>query len=292
MGKRSKSEDHGNNDETRKERKLDKKLRKENKKKKIQKKLKKQKREAGGSNNDSSSVVVVKTELLPKQVSTDSKTTAASNMTSSKSQLHNAVSSKSPDTQKLHNKKGISPFHRKKARLLVSLLPASLKDIPRAINGAMQSLLLRYSDGIGGVLLSFDNIEIEDDSNRITAGGGGGSRYGIILDEMPHIHYYITSDILVFRPDIGEKITGVVNESFPSHLGILVYDFFNAMVSADSLRESGFLFDSDLNEWSQGNTRAAVQVEDALICKVEKIHGCNGMISLECSEPSIGVEAN
>jgi len=203
------------------------------------------------------------------------------------------------------NDKDSNPFERKKARLLVSLLPASLRNINKAINGAMQSLLLRYSDGIGGVLLSFDNIQIEDENQPhnnhddtlltttttqqrkghcITTGGG---RYGRILDEMPHIHYYITSNILVFSPTLQQQITGVVNESFPSHVGILAYDFFNAMVSAESLRAGGFTFDSDLNEWSRVDTGVVVQIEDSMVFTVDKIHECSGLISIEGSHPSI-----
>ena len=101
----------------------------------------------------------------------------------------------------------------------------------------MQSLLLRYSDGIGGILLSFDNIQIEDenqqhhydDEPRMTTtttqqqrkGNSIATGNGRILDEFPHIHYYITSNILVFSPTLQQQITGVVNESFPSHVGIL-----------------------------------------------------------------------
>jgi len=180
------------------------------------------------------------------------------------------------------------PFRLKKVRFLISILPAALNNIDKAINGMMSSLLLRYTYGVGGVLLSFENIQFENNVNDGSKGKDGGSGYGgIILDEMPHIHYNITSDIVVFSPTIGKRLNGIVNESFPSHVGILVYNLFNAMVNADSLRESGFSFDIELNEWSKNETDAVIQIDDMMVFTVETIHQCSGLISMECSTPSI-----
>jgi len=281
MSKRDRKEDGDHEDETRKkERKLRKKLKKV---KKERKKRSKKDVQALCPDNVTSSVMVV-------PVGRDISSKQNKKTPSSSSQLPSEPSNEKKP-QELLCKDDFNIFQQKKARLLVSLLPASLRNIQRAINGAMQSLLLRHSDGVDGVLLSFDNIEIKNDDTKTNADGRRtnecGGYYGRILDEMPHIHYYITCDILVFNPTVGQKMTGVVNESFPTHVGILVYDFFNAMVNADSLRASGYSFDSDLNEWSNDDTNATIQIDDKLNFKVEKTHECNGMISIECSEPSI-----
>jgi hypothetical protein len=177
-----------------------------------------------------------------------------------------------------------SPFQIKTARLLLSLLPGALNDIDKATHKAMESLLLKYSDGFGGVLLSFENIQMEKDDN---ASGTNGNSYGRIINEMPHIHFYVTADILVFNPSIGRELIGVVNEAFPSHIGFLVHDLFNAMVSADSLRKVGFAFDPETSDWKNTKSLATVVNGDKMKFNISKLHECNGLISLECENPDL-----
>jgi hypothetical protein len=73
-----------------------------------------------------------------------------------------------------------------------------------------------------------------------------------------------------------------VNESFPSHIGILVYSFFNAMISADHLHKIGFTFDSSTSEWTSGKEDKTLKIGHCIDFYVEKLHECNGIISLEC----------
>jgi hypothetical protein len=79
------------------------------------------------------------------------------------------------------------------------------------------------------------------------------------------------------------QLTGVVNESFPSHVGLLVYSFFNAMVSSDNLRSAGYLYDRDVDEWKQESGSKVLAANDQIEIAVEKIHECEGVISMEGS---------
>ena len=171
----------------------------------------------------------------------------------------------------------ISPFQKKKVSLLVSLEPSSLVDTRQALETSMHSLLLKYSDGLGGVLLAFDNLEFDREH-----------RYGQILNEMPHIHYRVTCDVVVFFPALKTTLVGVVNDVFPSHVGLLVHKLFNASVSAEALRLAGYTFDKEENQWKQSNSGScAVGKGDQMSFCVDKLHECNGLISLEGSKPSL-----
>jgi DNA-directed RNA polymerase subunit E'/Rpb7 len=172
-----------------------------------------------------------------------------------------------------------SPFQKKSVNIMMSLLPSAMGNVQKAIHTSMQSMLLKYSDSLGGVLLSYDSIKIDERKND--------GRYGKVLNEMPHMHFFTTCNVLVFNPSIGKSLTGVVNETFPSHVGVLVHELFNAMISAESLRDSGFTFDADLNEWSKDDTMVPVAIGDSIKFTVDKMHECNGLISLECKEPII-----
>ena len=166
----------------------------------------------------------------------------------------------------------------KNLSILLSLDPSAMYDIKRETERAVQSMLLKYSDGLGGILLGYDNLKVDKKKN--------GGETGRILNEMPHIHFYVTCRALVFTPTAGKYMTGMISETFPSHVGVLVHDLFNATISADHLRESGFTFDVDLNEWVREDTMAPIVVGDALKFYVDKIHEYYGVLSLECTKPT------
>lgn len=170
-----------------------------------------------------------------------------------------------------------SPFQEKQVRVLVSIPPSTLVNIPSALNAYMQHLLLKYSDTLGGVLISYHDIELDDASDQ----------HGRIINEMPHIHYYIKCNVLVFNPSVGAVLRGKVNESFPSHVGLLVHELFNAMISAKLLRQNGFQFDDESHQWSKIDNGAdrVIEINDGMEFTVDRLHECNGMISLDCKNP-------
>lgn len=170
-----------------------------------------------------------------------------------------------------------SVFQKKKISLMLSLLPSSMANMTKAYQASLQSMLLKYSDALEGVLLSYTNIKVDNVPNK--------GPYGRIMDELPHIHCYVTCDVLVFSPQVGHRLQGVVSESFPSHIGFLVFDLFNAMVSAESLRVCGFLFDPDLNQWSKDDSGMSIAESDIMEFTIEKLHECDGLISLQCKDP-------
>jgi hypothetical protein len=82
------------------------------------------------------------------------------------------------------------------------------------------------------------------------------------------------------------QLTGVVNECFPSHVGMLVHSFFNAMVSSDHLHSAGYVYDQELQEWTQEEGSGVLGNEDRVEFIVQKIHECAGIISIEGSNPN------
>lgn len=174
---------------------------------------------------------------------------------------------------------GDSPFQEKQLKVLISLPPSALSNIPSALNSSMQGLLLKYSDSLGGVLISYQDIQLDESSSD--------AGHGRIINEMPHIHYHVKCNVLVFNPSVGTVLRGKVNESFPSHVGLLVHELFNAMISSELLRQNGFQFDDEAHEWrkSEGSVDRVIKINDGMEFTVHKLHECNGMISLDCKNP-------
>jgi hypothetical protein len=173
-------------------------------------------------------------------------------------------------------------FVRKKLEMTISLLPYSLSNVLMHAEDALRLYLLKYSDGIGGILLAFENLQILSDTK--------GSMSGIILDELPHIHYKISTDALVFSPSPGGKMCGTVTDaSFHSHLSLVVYKYFNASISSDMLRDAGFEFDAIQLQWYyQRDTNTTVlQRDDTIEFICHQLHESGGIISIEGSHPII-----
>jgi len=170
-------------------------------------------------------------------------------------------------------------FFRKRAKLSISLLPWSMRDRKQSVENSIRKMMLRHSNGLGGILMAYENVQIQD--HEASDGREGN---GWVFNELPHIHYDVSCDVLVFFPSIGCELKGVVNECFPSHVGILVFGYINAMVSAETIREAGYQFDPDLQTWTKGSDYVKSGVKINFV--VTKIHECDGTISLEGDKPA------
>ena len=78
---------------------------------------------------------------------------------------------------------------------------------------------------------------------------------------------------------------GVVNACFPSHVGILVLDYFNATISAERLKDQGFFFEADTEQWKPIDPAKAdigALVKGARVDFVStRIYGSAGTLFLE-----------
>jgi DNA-directed RNA polymerase subunit E'/Rpb7 len=165
-------------------------------------------------------------------------------------------------------------FVEKSFSLSVALLPIDLRSTVAAVENSLRTSLLRYNDQLGGVLLAFRDVSLLDDGQ------------GRILDDLPHIHYSVTCTALLFRPVIGCTLIGSVKESFPSHISVTVFHYFNASIPTDSLHESGFSYDPETLEWC---TSDGIPVSSGSDVKFElsSLHESGGIISLEGATPAV-----
>ncbi|KAM8967106.1 DNA-directed RNA polymerase I subunit RPA43 [Pelodytes ibericus] len=99
----------------------------------------------------------------------------------------------------------------------LALSPKYLQKKRSGIQEQLNTELLKYSTGMEGVPVAYDNIKLV-------------SEFGDIYDDLGHIHVNIEADFVIFRPDYGQTLVGVVNKVAPSHIGCLVHGCFNASV--------------------------------------------------------------
>ncbi|BFZ16193.1 hypothetical protein BsWGS_19232 [Bradybaena similaris] len=88
---------------------------------------------------------------------------------------------------------------------------------------AVKSALLqdknKYSDRLEGSLLDVNNVKVI------------GDRYLIVNG---YLSMEVIADFVVFSPQVGQKLEGVINKKSKSHLGCLVMDTFNAALHIPS----------------------------------------------------------
>jgi DNA-directed RNA polymerase subunit E'/Rpb7 len=146
-----------------------------------------------------------------------------------------------------------SLFSKRTISLTISLLPTHLSHVQENLEDSIRSAyLLQYSPtNWNGVMLAFDNVTIQDNGR------------GRILHELPHIHYSVTLEALIFQPAPGMEIVGAISNdgsNFHSHLSLIVHGYFNASISAQQLRNAtatggnGFEFDDVTEQWYYPNT--------------------------------------
>lgn len=117
----------------------------------------------------------------------------------------------------------------------MSLSPCHIAEPRVGIEQEMTSLLMRYSEHLHGVILSFSNVKLD-------------KSFGHIINEMPYIHCKVLADALVFQPKEGMVLKGFVNKIGSNHIGMLFAGVFNGSVAASELPK-GYVHNYAQDAW-------------------------------------------
>ncbi|RMX67138.1 hypothetical protein DD238_001973 [Peronospora effusa] len=153
-----------------------------------------------------------------------------------------------------------------KVRHNVSLSPCHATEPRVGIDQDLTEQLMRYSEPLQGVILSFSNVQLD-------------RPYGAIVNEMPFIHCKVLADALVFQPQVGMQLRGIVNKIGSNHIGMLFAGVFNGSVAEAELPK-GFVHNYAQDCWL-GEDGSTISVEDEVDVKVLRVHVAGGMIAIE-----------
>ncbi|KAK2887726.1 hypothetical protein Q8A67_015954 [Cirrhinus molitorella] len=120
-----------------------------------------------------------------------------------------------------------------KHRRHISLPPVYMRKKRTGIQEELNAELLKYSGGLNGVPMAYDDIKVI-------------GQHGDIYDDQGFIHLDIEASFVVFKPKKGLKLVGVINKIGVGHVGCLVHGCFNASVVKPSLLTSEQWRDSGL----------------------------------------------
>jgi DNA-directed RNA polymerase subunit E'/Rpb7 len=170
---------------------------------------------------------------------------------------------------------GSALLSSKRLRLRVSILPAGLANVQTSVEHSLQNLLLRYSESINGVIVAYNGIEIRNLGR------------GKIVEDLPHIHYEVDCDALVFTPLPETQLKGRVTGFFHSHLSLVVLGFFNASISSEHLRKGGFEYDPAREVWYDLASEYTLEKGSYVHFVIEKFHEAAGVMSIDGCSPRI-----
>eukprot|EP00163_Fabomonas_tropica_P004079 TRINITY_DN1361_c0_g2_i1.p1 TRINITY_DN1361_c0_g2~~TRINITY_DN1361_c0_g2_i1.p1 ORF type:complete len:233 (-),score=52.31 TRINITY_DN1361_c0_g2_i1:144-842(-) len=115
-------------------------------------------------------------------------------------------------------------FYETTLKLRAVLHPSHTMDIAQGVEAQLNSLLMRFHRELGGVVLSYSQVELLASSGRI-------------IDEEPWIRIPASAKCLLFRPRDGLIMDGVVNNLGGDFIGLLVFGTFNVSIPVSKMGE-------------------------------------------------------
>jgi hypothetical protein len=126
-------------------------------------------------------------------------------------------------------------------------LPVPVKlcnNIKAGIEHVLADMIMKYDQGISGVLIAYWNIKLTHEHAQI-------------LDTDPaYIIVDCTVTMLVFKFDVKHKLIGRVNVVGKDHIGLVVLDAFNVAIKQKDIG-SRYVYSGLLNAWKTKDTPEA-----------------------------------
>lgn len=194
-------------------------------------------------------------------------------------------------------------FHKVSTSLYVSLAPAHLNNPINGIKAQhLDPLIMSYFAKAGGVVLSYSNIQLNEE-NRTTDMNDEPITIARIEGSSPFTFLWITVDLLVWKPQIGDILEGSMYMQTASHIGLLIHDTFNASIKKQNIPQ-GWQFipnqedeisnneDSKFKSFGYWQDEEENKVEGKIKFTVKTIYTSGKVVSVEGSLIKPGAEVD
>lgn len=171
--------------------------------------------------------------------------------TNSDSQLDNKRRKPQFLTQKSTNPlndEGLSEcFHKINTSLYVSLAPLYLKQPLEGIKSQhLDPMLMKNFAKANGVVVGYDNARLS--SEHFTESGDVIAK---VNAHSPFAFLWVSVDFLVWKPQVGDSLEGLIYMQSPSHIGLLINDTFNASIKKNNIPETWQFVPNQADEQAQ-----------------------------------------
>ena len=128
--------------------------------------------------------------------------------------------------------------------------PRYIGHMSSGVQAHITDKLFKYDAKLGGVPIACSKFKILGAA-------------GFVPTDFPTINCNVAATLTLFTPQVGQLLTGVVNQTSADHVGLLLFGTFNASISADQLKES-YVFDEDTNEWRDSETEDVLAYQSVI----------------------------
>mmetsp|Transcript_20382 Transcript_20382/g.36253 ORF Transcript_20382/g.36253 Transcript_20382/m.36253 type:complete len:207 (-) Transcript_20382:196-816(-) len=129
----------------------------------------------------------------------------------------------------------VSPFKSIKSEATFSLTPAYVGRAQQGIHELLNSRILEYDAGLGGVMLSYSDIKLVEGN-------------GLVFTDEPEIQYRASFTALLFVAKPGMVLDGQVSLVSAGHIQLLFAGAFQVTILADKL-DSRYRFMASNNKF-------------------------------------------
>lgn len=171
-------------------------------------------------------------------------------------------------------------FQKVTCTLYVSLAPMYTASPAIGIKSQhLNPLLLTWYSAVGGVVLAYDNLRLlgQDESNFYDPKWPHEEEeysdeeskplpkvLAKVVHESPFAFSWIAVTFLVWRPQTGDLVEGIINLQAPSHISLLIHDVFHASIRREALPDDWeFVYYEADEAYYEGEDEAATAVEAA-----------------------------
>lgn len=195
------------------------------------------------------------------------------------------------------NDKGQSEcFRVVRTSMYVSLAPCHIKNPVNGVKAQhLDPLIMTYFPKARGVVLSYFNVSLQSKDTSEDA-------LSVLLAKVTELSAFsfmwITVDLLIWYPQIGDLLEGFVYMQTASHIGLLIHDTFNASIKFRNIPQDWEFVPSQADEYgeSEANTEegsskfksfgywtdaSGSKVEGKLPFSIKSIYTNGRMLSIE-----------
>ncbi|EWM25972.1 twist neighbor [Nannochloropsis gaditana] len=163
------------------------------------------------------------------------------------------------------------PFQEQRVLFKLALLPDAMGNLEESIHEKLHGMLMKYNQDVGGILLTLSQVRFPP-----------SRRFASMMGDLPHLHVRVEATSLVFTPEPGMSLTGVVIKVTSTHVALLVYGLFNAAIAREDMPDA-YAFDYDREAWVGTGGKEVLGLGEEVAFRVVLVHEAAGLIALDGS---------
>ncbi|KAJ1917672.1 hypothetical protein H4219_003084 [Mycoemilia scoparia] len=142
-----------------------------------------------------------------------------------------------------------SGFVETTSQVLITLSPAHANDPWAGIHDTLNSMILCYVAQLEGVVLCYNEVTMSND-------------LGLMLFDSPYSQFKVQAKFLLWKPQVGMKMKGQITIQSPDHIGLLLFNTFNASIPSSLIQKSAYEWKKAADDEDQDKVPKVPDAED------------------------------